>query len=166
MTTQALIIKTESWTQQELQAQARMLELLDAQERAIAEGSTKGISLYGEKIQAHLRSGPIRERRRMELMHRFAATWGIAAGTLSLGSIAERARAEGVATVRMERLREDLRRTTAQVLRKGRRLAAMARYHQGLLGEIMEVLLTGQGHPASTGITASEEGGVLVNREA
>ena len=141
MSTQAIINQTESWTQQELAAQTGLLELLAAQEQAIAEGSTAGITHHGERIQAHLRSGPVRERQRLQLMHRFGRAWNVSADTLSLRSISERAQADGLDTTRLDRIREDLRATVAQVLKKGRRLATMARYHQGLLSEILGVLL-------------------------
>ena len=98
-------------------------------------------------------------------MRRFGSTWGVAAETLTLTSIADRADAEGVATSGLRQLREELRSAGALVLRKGRRIAAMARYHQGLLAEIMGVLLA---NPTGDALLSGGrgEGGALVNQEA
>ncbi len=165
MKIQALVNQTESWAQQELNAQKDLLELLEAQERAIAAGSAEGITSSGEGIQAQLRTGPARERCRLELMRRFARAWGVAAETLTLTSIADRADAEEVATSGLRQLREELRSVGALVLRRGRRIAAMARYHQGLLAEIMGLLLD---DPTGNALLSGGrgEGGALVNQEA
>ncbi|MEW6073608.1 MAG: hypothetical protein AB1726_13575 [Planctomycetota bacterium] len=166
MNLQALLNKTECWAQQELAAQQRMLELLGRQEAAIAAGSAAEIVASGEAIQAHLRAGPARENHRQELVRRFAQAWGVAPGTLTLQGIAERAEAAGLAAGRLRRAREELRDAGASVLRRGRRIAAMARFHQGLLSELLGVFLSAGGAGAAQIGSRAEAGGVLVDQEA
>jgi len=165
MNVQALVNQVESWVQQELNAQRHLLELLEAQEKAIVDSSTEGITESGEQIQAQLRMGPARERRRQDLMRSFSRMWGVAAETLTLRSIAERAESEGVPTTTLGKLREDLRGVGAQVLRKGRRIATMAKYHQGFLAQVMGLLMTDSTNETLLPL-GSGEGGALVNQEA
>jgi hypothetical protein len=72
-----------------------------------------------------------------------AAALGVPASALTLASLAEHARLGGAADAGLEGLREELRRSTAEVLKLGRRVSALARAHRTLSAEALEILLGG-----------------------
>lgn len=137
---QALVHRTEAWLREEIAAQSRLAAALDAQERAIRGGDATALADAARALDAELRGGMPREGRRRDLARELARATGARAETLTLTAIADRAAAAGVETGGLVRLREELRLTTASTLRRGRRLAALARYHQGLLNELFLVL--------------------------
>jgi hypothetical protein len=137
---QALVHRTEAWLREEIGAQGRLAVVLDAQERAIRDGNAAALAESAGTLDIELRAGMPREGRRRELARELARVTGAQAETLTLTTIAERAAAAGADTLGLVRLREELRGATASTLRRGRRLAALARYHQGLLNELFLVL--------------------------
>lgn len=140
MTVQSLVIQTEAWAREELAAQGRLLAVLEAQERAIAANDTQALVESGAAVQAELATGPTRERRRRALTQALAAQWAVPKDALTLGVIAERAASDGIDTAALRKLRGELRDVSARVLRRGRRIAALARYHQGFLNELLQLL--------------------------
>lgn len=140
MKLEALVIQLEAVVQEELNAQARMLELLNAQKSAVALGGSPDVRRAADAIEGALATEPGRGRRRAALLEQLARHFGVRAGTLTLTSIRDRAAAEGVAIDRLDRLRQELRRATADVLRAGRQITAVARYHQGVMEEVMGIL--------------------------
>src|SRR6185503_7515164 len=102
------------------------------EERAIRAADTAALADAARRVEEEVRGGGARERRRAELVRAFGRALDVDPGVLSISSIAERLgqgtpEAEGVL-----RLRAELRRAAADVARLGRRIASLARYHQGL----------------------------------
>jgi hypothetical protein len=146
MSVETHLIRLESWLQAETAAQGRMLGLLEEQERAMRAADARAILASGAPIEAELRTGGARERARRELVAGLAAELGVAAESQTLGSLLERAEAEAGARGRIERLRRmraELRALVADVLRRGRRIAGIARHHRGVLEELMRILQGG-----------------------
>lgn len=140
MNAQALVNRTEAWIQEELCAQKRMLGLLGEQEQAIRAADAERVLASGARIEAELAGGAPRERRRRDLVNTCARAFGVTCKEVTLTALGERAREAGADVSRLEIARGELRSTTAAVLRKGRKISAQARYHQGLLEELALVL--------------------------
>jgi hypothetical protein len=157
MEARQLLIHTEAWVQEEIVAQKRLSSLLADQERAIVTGDTPDLTETSQAIERELAGSVPRDRRRRELVDGFARVWGIPAGAMSLSSIAERL---GNEARRLVTLRRELRGVVADVLRRGRRISAMAQHHQGLLRDVMH-LLAGAGDDRN-----KDHEGALVNAEA
>ncbi len=152
----ALAHRLQAWLQEELGAEQRLRDLLLAEERAIRAADAGALADAARRIEEEVRGGAARERRRAELVKAFGRALQVDPGVLSISSIAERLgqgtpEAEGVL-----RLRAELRRAAADVARLGRRIASLARYHQGLFAELMGALL---------GVEAGRtiEGGALID---
>jgi len=145
MNVNALVIQLESWAREELAAQRAMALLLERQEQAVSSNDTDALLQITAEIRAHLGSSTERDRRRRELIGRAARAFGVTANTLTLGSIAQRADAQGVGVEGLRSIRAMLRDESARVLRLGRRIAAVARYHQAFLNEVLCLLAPEQG---------------------
>jgi len=145
------LIRLDAWIQEETEAKKRLLGVLDRQHDAIAANDTAGIIDTGLALEEELSSNPRREKRRRELASELGRTWGVAGSTLTLGSILERAQGDGIETDKLARSRAELRDAASRVLRRGRRIAALAKYHQGFLEELLSALTDGtarEGSPA------------------
>ena len=158
---EALAIQAEAWAQEELHAQRELLALLERQERAIRAGSTEEIVATTAELDRGLARTPARDARRRALLARMEAS-SVAprddrAKPATLGALCAILEAHGVDVSRLRQRREELRGAVAEVVRAGRRLAAIARYHGGLLEELCAALVRRE--------TPSEEG-VLVDAEA
>jgi len=140
MKVNGLVIQVESWAREELAAQKAMATLLERQEQAVSSNDTDGVLETTEAVRVHMEGGPSRDRRRRELIGRLASAFGVAHATLTLGSIAQRAEALGVPVTGLLAVRAELRDETARVLRLGRRISSVARYHQGFLNEVLSIL--------------------------
>ena len=163
MQLEAHLIQLEAWTQTEIAAQERMLALLADQEAAIGAGQSADLAASSKAIEAELCRGPRRERERAQLMRRIATTLGVAPDVLTLSSIVERAENTGVGAERLAGRRDELRRATAAVLNKGRQIASLARYHTGLMEELMQLLIEDSVTDAPP---AGESRGTLVDATA
>jgi len=137
---QSSVIRLEAWLQEELAAQERMVELLERQEQAIRNSDDPGLKAAGKDLDLELTSQPRRAARRGVLLAELANAMGIAPTALTLSHVADHAEANGINPTRLRTLREEIRSAAANVLRRGRRVASLARYHQGLLSELMGVL--------------------------
>ena len=155
-----LLIQLQAWTQEEIGAQGRLIGLLADQEKAVREGRTDGVRCSGEKLEEELvQSGP-RDKRRRDLMKGFAKVFGVPAATLTLTSIMERAEEVNEDLACLRALREQLRDRVAVVVRATRRIASLARYHQGVLADLMRILTSPHQEAGALG------DGVLVDAEA
>jgi hypothetical protein len=143
--------------QEEIGAQRRALEFLEAQEQAIRDGDAERIASCGSSVEAELRKVGDRGRRREALLEEFGLLWAVAPRSLTLTSICERA-AQG--SERLARQTADLRKVVASVTRSSRRLATAARMHRGLLLEVIETVLAGEDE------LCVGSGGTLVDAEA
>ena len=148
--------RTEGWAKEEIGAQGGRLGILDDQREAIVKGNATALDETGKRLERELSGGGDRERRRKECLSAFARTWNVASQGLTLVSICERI---GVEAERLLALREELRRTVAQVIKRGRQIAAIARYHRGLMDDVMQILL---GDVSAEG----DRRGALVDAEA
>ena len=142
---------------EELEAQRRLLALLEAQQEAISAAQAPAIVEAGAAVEAELASAGTRARHRGVLLEGFANLWGLKAGTLTFSSVIERA---GEAAADLANVRNDLRSVTSDVTRKARNIRTLASAHQRLTMEILEVLF------ASESNGSVEAGGVLVDAEA
>jgi hypothetical protein len=136
------MIRLEAWIQEELGVQARMIELLDAQEKAIVAGDGPRLFELGAEMDDELRAKPVKSKTRNALLTGFAREWNVLPETLTLSSIADRCEQGGLSVERLRTLRGELRRSTAELLKVGRRIVSLAKYHQGLLSELRESLFT------------------------
>ena len=142
---------------EELEAQRRLLALLETQQSAIAAAQSPEIVAAGLAVEAELGSAGTRARHRDVLLEGFANLWGLEPGSLTFSSVIERAGAEAEDLVSV---RNDLRTITSEVTRKARNIRTLASAHQRLTMEILEVLFASE----SDGSVAA--GGVLVDAEA
>lgn len=136
-----LAIQLIAWIQEEIAAQRRLDEILAEQERAIREVDTEGMLASGQDVQTELRTTAGRERRRAQLMGELARAWGIDPRALTLKSAASRLGDDSREAGTLLRQRDELRKAAADVARRGRRIASLARYHAGLFDELMNTLL-------------------------
>ncbi|MEM7307064.1 MAG: flagellar export chaperone FlgN [Planctomycetota bacterium] len=156
----ALVNQLQTWLQEEVAAQRSMRALLTDQERAIRATDTVALEETGRGIERELAAASRRERRRSTLLTGLGQAWGVDPGALTLTSIGERLGIASPETERILRLRAELREETALVVKLGRRIAALARYHGALLADLMHALLgVGDDRPA-------EDDGMLINARA
>lgn len=142
--TAGLLIQIEAWAREELGAQRELARALEELERAACGRDARALSAAGERLEERVQAVPARERRRAQLLARLGAELGVAPGTLTLRSLAERARGLGLAADGLQALREELREEVARVLRAGRRVAAVARGHRALLDDVLRALAPGE----------------------
>jgi len=134
------IFQLQAWAKDELEAQHRVLVVLQAQEEAIRQGQTAEVKSCGEDLERELPGGATRERQRSQVIAELARAFGVPAHALTLSSIAERAEAAREDVTGLRRLRDELRDCVAAVVKTGRRIAALARYHQDVLGDLLQIL--------------------------
>ncbi len=153
----SIALHLEAWGREELDAQARTLELLEDQEQAALEHDLESVQATSAAMEALGSQGTARARRRDSLLAELAAVWNVPPSALTLASVSERLGAAGQA---LRALRTELRSTTAAVLRHARRVGLLLCAHRRIAGEVVELLLTDeQGRPL-------HGGGALVDAEA
>lgn len=145
----AIAIRLTAWLQEEIAAQGRLDAVLAEQERAIGAVDTAAILATGEAVQTELRTASGRERRRAALMADLGRAWGVDPRALTLTSVAMRLGAGSREGELLLRQRAEVRAVAAEVARRGRRIASLARYHAGLFGELMGALLGAEGRAAA-----------------
>ncbi|HVS20100.1 MAG TPA: hypothetical protein VMT18_15960 [Planctomycetota bacterium] len=153
----AILRQLEGCLQEEIGAQARAAERLEAQAEALRSGAADVLGQRGAELERELAAAPARAERRATLLRALATFWKVDVKSLRLSSIALRAGDEGR---RLERLRVELRAATARSARATRRNALVARLHQRAWSEVLEgalCALAGQ---------ESLPGGQLVDAEA
>ncbi len=134
-----LAIQTEAWLQEELAAQRAQLALLDKLEGAARAGRTAELEREAHELSVLLCGASAREARRRALLGRLAGALALPARELTLSRLAAELARAGLETARLAALREELREVVAAGLKTGRRLAAVAKYHRGLLEELCQV---------------------------
>lgn len=152
-----LLRQLEGCVQEEIGAQGRVAERLEAQAAALRTGDPVVLASTTAELERELSGAPARAERRAALVRVLAGSWGVDSRSLRLSSIAMRAGSEGG---RLERLRGELRAATARTARTTRRNALVARLHQRAWGEVLEGALA---------VVAGDEalpGGQLVDAEA
>jgi hypothetical protein len=141
MNVAALAIQTEAWLQEELGAQRALLEALARTEQAARGSDGAELERRTLAVQALLGETAPRDARRRALLGRLTATLSLAPGEVALSRLVPRLAAAGVDVQRLEAARVELRGVVARVVKTGRRLAALARYHRGLLEELCQLLI-------------------------
>ncbi len=141
MTLQTLAIHTEAWLQEELGAQRAVLAVLERLDGAARAGSSAAVESGAQELAGLLALGGAREARRRALLGRLGGELQLPARDVNLTKLSARLAAAGIETQRITALRAELREVVARALKAGRRLAAVAKYHRGLLEELCQVFL-------------------------
>jgi hypothetical protein len=147
----------EAYVQEEIGAQGRLLAALEAQDAALRSHEPERIAHATGALDAELEAQGNRAHKRRQLLESLASIWGVAASSLTLTSIAERAGDDGE---RLARQRHELERVTRRVQRLARRNTTIARFHQRLTADVLQALLV-----QDEGVQVSD-GGALVDAEA
>ena len=150
MTLATLAIHAEAWLQEELGAQRALLAALERLDAAARSGSSAELERGGRELEAALGTAGARDARRTALLSRLGKELGLAPGDVALSRVSARLAEARLETHRLDALRAELRETLAAVLRAGRRLAAVARVHRGLLEDVLG--LFSERSPASGGL--------------
>jgi hypothetical protein len=153
---QSLLNSLQAWAQEELAGQRRMLTLIERQERALCANDPAGLSEATQALEPELAAQSERAEKRRRIFAVLAGHWQADPGALSLGSILARSGEQPG----LVRLRDELRRSTSELLRRNRRFSALAAAHRRLVEELVGALLSA-GNPAPRG-----NGGALVDAEA
>ena len=140
MKAQAFAQHFQTWLQEEIAAQRSLAELLERQLNAVRRSSTEDVSSAVQGLEVELRGGTRREMKRKALTDAFAKASGVSVTALTLGRIVEVLGEQGVGVDGLAELRCELRDTVAGVMKLNRRVATLARYHQGLFNEVLGVL--------------------------
>jgi len=143
MSLTTLAIHLEAWLQEELGAQQAVLAALARLESAARSGSSADLARVGSELEELLAPAGQRDARRGVLVRRLGETLGVQPGELDLTRLCTHLEAVHVDSSRIQRLRGTLRGVVTEVVRTGRRLAAMAQYHRGVFEEICQALLSG-----------------------
>ena len=158
ITPQALLHQLESYVQEELDLQTRLLATLESQRDALFSGRLESMRANVELVDGQLRGSGARSMRRQELLCAFGSHFGVEPQTLTLTSICARLGDRGA---RLSRLAAELRTATQDVMRSTRRLSALARMHVRLNDEILDSVLAGRG----ANLQGSDRSGALLNAE-
>lgn len=153
---QSLINALEAWAQEELAGQRRILAQIQRQEDALVANRSGELLAACQDLERELRGQSDRQDRRAKLFQQFGAMFAVDSRALSMTSILERAGNPP----RLSLLRDELRRSSATLVRRNRRFGALAGAQRKLIEEIVAELLHQQ-DPKALG-----EGGTLVNAEA
>ena len=141
---QSLMNHLESCMRDHVGAQNRMITLLEEQERCVLEERPAAVELATQALSAELRTVPERTARRDKILARFALAWGVAAGSLTLSSVADRfgAGESGGDSGKLRELRDELREATAKCMRLNRRVSALVRLHRRVMLDVIDSLLS------------------------
>lgn len=156
MSLDALIPRLEALVQEELGVQRRILENLQAQEKALVAADGRGLDTLLESGRAIMNDAGARETRRRMIFKDLERVWGVSAKSLTLSSIATRLGSGGA---RIKRLRTELADVVREVGRTGARVRTFARFQQGIIRETVERVIEAEGGRGA-------EGGSLINAEA
>lgn len=154
---QSLMNHLEACMRDHVEAQNRMIALLQEQERSVLEERPPGVELATQALTAELRTVPERTQRRDKILARFALAWGVANGSLTLSSVADR---YGEGSQRLRELRDELREATAQCMRLNRRVSSLVRLHRRVMLDVIDSLLADEEN------SPMKETGTLLNAQA
>jgi len=153
---QSLLNSLQAWAQEELAGQRRMLTLIERQEQALCANDTGALVEATQALEPELAAQAERVEKRKRLFAVIAGHWNADPEALSLSSILARCGDQPG----LERLRDELRRSTVELLRRNRRFSALATAQRRLVEELVNTLLEA-GNPASR-----HRGGALVDAQA
>jgi hypothetical protein len=91
MIAQKFVNALEVWLVDEVAGKERLVRELERQEIALVRGTADEITGATQAIENEITAEIDRSRRREVIFARLGAHWNVAPGTLTLGSIAERA---------------------------------------------------------------------------
>lgn len=148
MSPQGLLNALEAWLSDEIAGKERLVAVLEAQEQALGRGSPEGITEATLRVATEVEADVERARRREMLFARLGAHWKVAASTLTLGSIVERASGGGA---RIAELRARVRELAAEVLRRNRRITRIVHVHQSIVQETLTALVGSHDPLSETG---------------
>jgi hypothetical protein len=151
-----LLPRTEAWVQEELAAQRRVLANLRLQQAALEVSDLPALDRAVAEARELQKLTRERDRRRKMLLKDFQRLWGVSAKSMTLGSICARLGGSGR---RLKKLRDELNDVVRDVARTGQRVRTFARYHQGVIREVVETVVKNEGGSV-------ERGGTLLNAEA
>lgn len=157
MNVQSLINGLEAWVQEELLARRKLYALLERQEEVVKKVNGLDLEAVVRDIQLELEAQARRDEKRVRIFDGLAQHWHVAADTLTLTSIAERA---GPSGARLAILRDELASASERIVRKNRRLAALLSVHHKVVEELLCALVAIQG-----GVPGAPAG-ALVDAEA
>lgn len=142
---------------EELASKGQALELIEAQEQAVASNDVEAFTAANEQLKKLVEADGRRANKREVLMRQLADIWQVAADAQTLGSVATRLGEDGL---RLSELRGELRSKVAEVIKRNRRLSALLGMHRRLNRDILQVVL---GAERGTEPTSA---GTLVNAQA
>lgn len=153
---QSLLNSLQAWAQEELAGQRRMLAIIERQEQTLCANDPEGLAQATQSLEPELAAQSERVEKRRRLFAVLAAHWQADPEALSLSSILERCGEQPG----LETLRDELRRSTTELLRRNRRFSVLAAAHRRLVEELVNALLEA-GNPSSR-----THGGALVDAQA
>jgi hypothetical protein len=174
MSLQSLLNHLEGLVRDEIEGKKRLLALLLRQESAVLEHKRVELDETTRAIEKELSLEVGRAGRRERIFAGLAAHWGVAPGTLTLASIAERAErgrklerteSAGHQTGTLSVLRAEMRDLLANVLRQNRRVSRLVSEHRRLVADTLTLLL-GDGESGGADGGMLEGSGSLVDAEA
>jgi hypothetical protein len=116
------------------------------------------VALIVGELENHLKSSTQRDTRRRVLIAKLASVLQVPVESLTLGTAVDALAEHGAEVDSLRKLRLELRDAVAVVLKLNRRVATLARYHQGLFNEILGALAD-----AAESADASSATGTLVD---
>jgi hypothetical protein len=139
----------EAHVQEEINGQSRLAALLEAQSRAIRTDDAAGVAASTAAIEAELEALAARSHKRAALLDALARDWCVAAPTLTLSRVIQRAGDHGE---RLARQRDELARVSSEVTRRARTAAAAARIHRDFAADVVRAWIGSEaGAPAPAG---------------
>jgi len=143
-----LLPRLEAWAQEELGAQQALRAALEKHERVLSRGRPDDVEASLVELDAADPRGAARRAELEQLLQELARRLGVAAATLTLGSVAARFGERGA---RLARLRTDLRRATEEVRERSRRMSLVARQQRALVVQVLEAVLGREGLDGTRG---------------
>lgn len=153
---QSLLNSLQAWAQEELAGQRRLLALIERQEQTLCANDPAGLAEATAALEPELAAQAERVEKRRRIFAVLGARWKADPEALSLSSILERCGPQPG----LERLRDELRRSTTELLRRNRHFSALCSAHRRLVAELVGALLEIK-NPESRA-----RGGGLVDAEA
>ncbi len=133
-----LLPRFEAWAQEEIGAQQALRAALEAHARVLARGRPDEVEAGLAELDAADPRGGERRRELEKLLCDFARRAGVAAETLTLGSVAQRCGERGA---RLARLRTELRDVATIVRDRTRTMTLVARQQRALVVQVLEAVL-------------------------
>ncbi|MFT7484673.1 MAG: hypothetical protein ACI9F9_000517 [Candidatus Paceibacteria bacterium] len=157
MNLQSTVNHLEACLAEELAAQTESLTWVNTMEQALKDNDSLTFESTSQRGSELCRKADRAATKRKGLLADLASNWGVAAGTLTLGSVVRRLGGQGA---RMDTLRKELRAAISGVIKRQRRLSALINMHKRINADVMKVIVGCDSHEEVN------QGGSLVNAEA